>query len=126
MEATGKRQKILRVLVKIVFEDSELARVCNSAAARRSAFGEDLSNSLLRRLLQIEAADRLTDLRHLAAARLRQGPPGTDPLTRLISVGFHGDLIVRPRDDPPALLDDGSLDEHSVHALVVTALQLRP
>ncbi|WP_406359419.1 hypothetical protein OH782_41200 [Streptomyces sp. NBC_01544] len=122
MEVSGIRKRILRLPVEIVFEDPELARMCNSAAARRSALGEDASNSLLRRLLQIEAADRLADLRHLAAAHLRPGT-GTDRLTRLISLGSHGDLIVRPRDDPPAVLDDGSLDEHLVRALVVTAVQ---
>ncbi|MFJ9638617.1 hypothetical protein [Streptomyces sp. NPDC101178] len=121
MEAVGIRKRILRSLVEIVFEDAELARVCNSGPARRGRFGHEGSTTLLRRLGQMSAAYQLADLRHIAAARLRPAANG-DCFTRLVSLGAHGDLVVRPRDDPPATLDDGTLDEHAVRAVIVTAI----
>ncbi|MEV6480616.1 hypothetical protein [Streptomyces sp. NPDC051576] len=123
MEPVGIRKWILGLLVDIVFDDTELARVCNSDAARRARFGPEAAATLHRRLGQMAAAAHLADLRHLAAARLRPGPPG-DRFARLISVGAHGDLLVHPRDAPPALDRDGMLDEHSVRALIITAITI--
>ncbi|MEU6384487.1 hypothetical protein ABZ847_13035 [Streptomyces bauhiniae] len=39
-----------------------------------------------------------------------------------MSLGDHGDLVVRPRDDPPGTLDDGTLNEHAVRAVIVAAI----
>ncbi|MFF4961180.1 hypothetical protein ACIQJX_04835 [Streptomyces griseoviridis] len=121
MEAVGTRKRILRSLVEIVFEDAELARVCNSGPARRDRLGPDGATTLLRRLGQMSAAHHLADLRHIAAARLRPAANG-DCFTLLVSLGDHGDLVVRPRDDPPDTLDDGTLNEHAVRAVIVAAI----
>ncbi|MDX3637137.1 MULTISPECIES: hypothetical protein [Streptomyces] len=123
MEPAGIRKWILGLLVDIAFDDAELARVCNSDAARRARFGPEAAATLHRRLGQMAAAAHLADLRHLAAACLRPGPPG-DRLARLISLGVHGDLLVHPRDAPHALGRDGTLDEHAVRALIITAITL--
>ncbi|MEV5804139.1 hypothetical protein [Streptomyces parvulus] len=108
--------------MEIVFKDAELARVCNSGPARRDRLGPDGATILLRRLGQMEAAHHLADLRHVAAARLRPAANG-DCFTLLVSLGDHGDLVVRPRDDdPPGTLDDGTLNEHAVRAVIVAAI----
>jgi hypothetical protein len=120
MEATGIR-KSLRLLVEIVFQDAELARVCNSGPARRDHFGPEGATTLLRRLGQMSAAYQLADLRRVAAARLRPAGNG-DCFTLLVSLGPHGDLVLRPRDDPPATHDDGALNEHAVRSVIVTAI----
>ncbi|WP_326806084.1 hypothetical protein OIE49_36765 [Streptomyces sp. NBC_01788] len=121
MEAVGKRKRILRSLVEIVFEDAELARVCNNGPARRDRLGPDGATTLLRRLGQMSAAHHLADLRHIAATRLRPAANG-DCFTLLVSLGDHGDLVVRPRDDPPDTLDDGTLNEHAVRGVIVAAI----
>ena len=115
---------ILGLLVDIGFVDAELGRVCNSEGARRARFGPDAAVALHRRLGEMAAAAHLADLRHLVAARLRPGPP-EDRFARLISLGVYGDLLVHPRDSPPVLDQDGLLDEHSVRALIVTAVTIR-
>jgi hypothetical protein len=120
MEASGIR-KGLGLLVEIAFEDAELARVCNNGAARRDHFGPEGATTLLRRLGQMSAAYHLADLRPVAAARLRPAP-GADCFTLLVSLGPYGDLVLRPRDDPPATHIDGTLDEHAVRAVIVTAV----
>ncbi|MEU6540986.1 hypothetical protein ACWC9X_12645 [Streptomyces asoensis] len=107
----------------IAFVDAELARACNSDAARRAHFGPEAAVALHRRLGEMAAAAHLADLRHLAAARLRSGPP-EDRFARLVSLGVYGELLVHPRDSPPVLDPDGLLDEHSVRALIVTAITI--
>ncbi|MFE6829081.1 hypothetical protein [Streptomyces sp. NPDC057690] len=109
--------------VDIAFDDAELARVCNSDAARRARFGPEAAAALHRRLGQMAAADHLADLHRLAAARLRPDPADSG-VSRIVSLGDHGHLVVRPRDDPPAAHLDGTLDEHSVRALIVTAIAI--
>ena len=121
MEAVGARKRILGSLVEIVFEDAELARVCNNGHARRDRLGLDGATTLLRRLGQMAAAAHLADLRQVAAARLRPATNG-DCFTLLVSLGDHGDLVVRPRDDPPVILDDGALNEHAVRAVLIAAI----
>ena len=107
----------------IVFGDAELARVCNSSTARQERYGPVASATLLRRLGQMAAAARLSDLRLLAAARIR-ACPGDERLGRLIALAGRDHLTVRPRDDPPATLADGALDERAVRALIVTAVTI--
>ncbi|MFC9643592.1 hypothetical protein ACFTZF_34380 [Streptomyces mirabilis] len=107
--------------MEIVFEDAGLAHACNNGSARRARFGDEGSTALLRRLGQMSAAYHLADLRHVAAARLRPASNG-DCFTLLVSLGPHGDLVVRPRDDPPTTHDDGTLNEHAVRAVIVTAI----
>jgi hypothetical protein len=123
MEATGIRKGSLGLPVDIVFNDAELARICNSDAARRARYGPEAAVTLHRRLGQMAAADHLADLHHLAAAQLRPGPTDSG-VSRIVSLGDHGYLVVRPRDDPPATHRDGSLDERSVRALIVTAIAI--
>ncbi|GHB75612.1 hypothetical protein GCM10010377_77510 [Streptomyces viridiviolaceus] len=123
MEATGIRKRSLGLPVDIAFNDAELARVCNSDAARRARYGPEAAVTLHRRLGQMAAADHLADLHHLAAARLRPDPTDSG-VSRIVSLGNHGHLVVRPRDDPPATHHDGALDEHSVRALIVTAIAI--
>lgn len=84
----------------ITFEDAELARVCNSDAARRARFGAEAATVLLRRLGEMAAAACLADLRHLASARLRTYSAANGS-THLIAVEGHGDLVVRTGGDPP-------------------------
>ncbi|MER6162856.1 hypothetical protein ABT147_46575 [Streptomyces sp. NPDC001868] len=74
MEAAGIRKRFLGLPVNIAFDDAELARVCNSDAARRARFGPEAAATLHRRLGQMAAADHLADLHRLAAARLRPDP----------------------------------------------------
>ncbi|MCX4561686.1 hypothetical protein OHA02_36600 [Streptomyces phaeochromogenes] len=107
----------------IAFVDSELGRTCNSEAARRARYGMEAAATLHRRLGEMAAAAHLADLRNVAAARLRSGPPD-DRFARLISLGVYGELLVHPRDSPPVLDQDGLLDEHSVRALIVTAITI--
>ncbi|MFD7940872.1 hypothetical protein ACFV4T_41280 [Streptomyces sp. NPDC059755] len=109
--------------MEIVFSDAELARVCNSSTARQERYGPEASAMLLRRLSQMAAAARLSDLRLLAAARI-QACPGDERLGRLITLAGRDHLTVRPRDNPPATLADGALDEHAVRALIVTAVTI--
>ena len=123
MEATGIRKRSLGLPVDIAFDDAELARVCNSDAARRARYGPEAAVTLHRRLGQMAAADHLADLHHLAAARLRPDPADSG-VSRIVSLGDHGHLVVRPRDDSPASHRDGTLDEHSVRALIVTAIAI--
>ncbi|MDH6590097.1 plasmid maintenance system killer protein [Streptomyces sp. SAI-133] len=123
MEATGIRKRFLGLPVNIAFDDAELARVCNSDAARRARFGPEAAATLHRRLDQMAAAGHLADLHRLAAARLRPDPADSG-VSRIISLGDHGHLVVRPRDDLPAAYRDGTLDEHSVRALIVTAIAI--
>ncbi|MDK1348944.1 hypothetical protein QNO09_37975 [Streptomyces sp. 378] len=123
MEATGIRKRFLGLPVNIAFDDAELARVCNSDAARRARFGPEAAATLHRRLGQMAAADHLADLHRLAAARLRPDPADSG-VSRIVSLGDHGHLVVRPRDDPPTAHRDGTLDEHSVRALIVTAITI--
>ncbi|CCK28830.1 hypothetical protein BN159_4451 [Streptomyces davaonensis JCM 4913] len=107
----------------IAFVDAELGRVCNSDAARRARFGSEAAATLHRRLGEIAAATHLADLRHVASARLRSGPPD-DRFARLVSLGVYGELLVHPRDSPPVLDQNGLLDEHSVRAVIVTAITI--
>ncbi|MDX2540196.1 hypothetical protein [Streptomyces scabiei] len=102
---------------------AELTRVCNSDAARRARFGPEAAAALHRRLGQMAAANHLADLHHPAAARLRPDP-ADNGISRVVSLGDHGHLVVRPREDPPAAHRDGTLDEHSVRALIVTAIAI--
>ncbi|MEW2079733.1 hypothetical protein AB0941_40450 [Streptomyces sp. NPDC013433] len=123
MESTGIRKRSLGLPVDIAFNDAELARVCNSDTTRRALYGPEAAATLHRRLGQMAAADHLADLHHLAAARLRPDPSDSG-VSRIVSLGNHGYLVVRPRDDPPATHHDGTLDEHSVRALIVTAITI--
>ncbi|MFE7439351.1 hypothetical protein ACFU7X_02625 [Streptomyces chartreusis] len=107
--------------MEIAFEDAELARVCGNSAARRDHFGPEGATTLLRRLGQMSAAYHLADLRPIAAARLRPAA-SADCFTLLVSLGLHGDLVLRPRDHPPATHADGTLDEHAVRAVIITAV----
>ncbi|WP_329611916.1 hypothetical protein OG244_38885 [Streptomyces brevispora] len=123
MEPTGIRKRFLGLPVDIAFDDAELARVCNSDAARRARFGTEAAVTLHRRLGQMAAAGHLADLHRLAAAQLRPDPANRGA-SRIVSLGDHGHLVVRPRDAPPAAHRDGTLDKHSVRALIVTAIAI--
>lgn len=110
--------------MEISFVDGELARSCNDDAIRERRYGPALAVVLRRRLAEIAAAAHLAELRRLPAARLRGHPDERRLL--LVSLGSTADLHLRPRDDPPPRLTDGSLRELAVHALLITAVQLAP
>jgi plasmid maintenance system killer protein len=106
--------------VKIFFVDETLARFCNDDAARERRFGPAVAYVLRRRLAQIDAAEHLAELRQIPAIRLRTF--SNDELT--VALGTAADLQMRPRDDPPPRLDDGSLHERAVHTLLITDVLL--
>ncbi len=108
--------------MKIFFVDETLARSCNDDGARERRFGPVLSCVLRRRLAQIDAAEHLAELRHLPAIRLRTF--SDDKLT--VALGAAADLQMRPRDNPPPRLDDGSLHERAVRTLLITDVLLAP
>jgi len=107
--------------LKILFEDGEVARICNDDDVRRSRYGPMLASTIRRRLGEITAVTHLAELRRLPAARVRHHPTHGNGYL-LISLGATADLLVRPRDDSAPALADGRLDEHAVRALVVTAI----
>ncbi|MEY9956690.1 hypothetical protein [Streptacidiphilus sp. MAP5-52] len=107
--------------MEISFVDVELARACNEDVARERRYGPLLAPVLRRRLAEIAAAEHLAALRRLPAARLRAHPTNRHLL--LVSLGAAADLHAAPREDPPPLLDDGSLHESAVRSLMITAVQ---
>ncbi|MFJ8967033.1 hypothetical protein ACIRG5_47380 [Lentzea sp. NPDC102401] len=107
--------------MKIFFDSSELARVCNDDGERAQVYGEPLASTLRRRLGEISAASHLAELRRFPAVRLRQDATRGDG-SLLVALGRVADLRVRPRYDPPPILPDGRLDEFEVRELVVAAI----
>ena len=108
--------------MKIFFVDEVLAKSCNDDDVRERRFGPVLSVVLRRRLAQIDAAEHLAELRRIPAIRLRTF--SNDKLT--VALGTAADLQMRPRDDPPPRLDDGSLHEGAVRTLLITDVLLAP
>ena len=109
----------------IAFCDEELARVCCNDLERERVHGPELGGAIRRRLGQLDAAAHLADMRKVPAARMRSAASPCDG-SILLAVSPAADLVVRPRDDPAPARADGSLDEHSVKAVLVTAIAMAP
>ncbi len=116
MEAVGTRKRILRSLVEIVFEDSELARACNSGPARRDRLGPDGGHhpapASWPDVGRPPPGSTCGTLRPRGAACSQRGLLHSAGVLPAITAY----LVVRPRDDPPDTLYYGTLNEHAVRA----------
>ena len=106
-----------RGFVEVTFATTQLQKTMSSASALSRRYGDAGARKIRIRLSQLEAADSMADLRVL---------PGhwhelTGDRSGYVAADLHQPfrLIIRPAE-PIARTDDGGLDWHKVHSVVIT------
>ncbi len=105
----------------VTFTNSKLAKLCNSAKKLRGEYGERMANIIQQRLVELDDADTLEDMRFVVGARCHEL---TQNLKGLLAVDLvHPDrLAFKPADDPVPRKDDGGLDWSKVLRVEIVAI----
>jgi len=99
--------------MEIYFRTKKLQRICSESKEMRKLYGVKFSEKLQQRLMELRAADVLSDMSHLPPARCHE-------LTGSRAGQFSVDLeqplrlLFVPINDPPPLREDGGIDRRQV------------
>lgn len=104
----------------VEFEDETFGRVCNEFRLLQKAHGKARAKLIGRRLLALNEAKCLADLRH-APGHLHEL---TADQAGLLTVDLDGPyrLAFRPTQNPPPSKADGGLDWAAVDAVTITGI----
>ncbi|QDV79089.1 type II toxin-antitoxin system RelE/ParE family toxin [Botrimarina mediterranea] len=107
--------------MEISFTNARLAKLCNSAGKLRGKYGPDLARKIQQRLLELQAAETLAEMRQVPAARcheLKANFKGSLAVDLL-----HPDrLVFRPDHEPRPVTDDGGLDWEAVTKVLIEGI----
>ena len=99
--------------MEIYFRTKRLQRICSEAKEMRKLYGVKCSEKLQQRLMELRAADALSDMSHLPPTRCHE-------LTGNRAGQFSVDLeqplrlLFIPINDPIPMQDDGGIDRRRV------------
>ncbi len=102
----------------VTFTTNKLAKLCNAERKLRGEFGPRMASLIQQRLVELDAADTLEDMRFLPGARCHELQ--ADRAGQLAVDLVHPKrLVFRPDHEPIPTRADGGLDWEAVTAIVV-------
>lgn len=105
-------------MMRVTFRTRKLMKVCSSATAMRKAYGTEVSDKLMRRLADLEAAETLMDVRALPGRCHELSGDRRGHLAMDLKHPYR--LVFRP-DEPSAAVRAGArLDWGRVTGVVIT------
>lgn len=104
----------------ITFISRKLQRECSESRAMVKAFGTAMSKKLKQRLMELAAADFLSDISHLPPARCH-ALANTSSMFSVDLVQPYR-LLFRPADEPIPLKADGGIDLGCVRAILIMGI----
>lgn len=102
----------------VEFEDAAFGHVCNDFRALQERHGKQRAELIARRLVAMNEADCLEDLRH-APGRLHE-LTGDRAGDFAVDLDHWCRLTLRPTRQPPPTKPDGEIDWSAVDAVTVT------
>ena len=106
----------------IIFATSRIARLCNDSHEAEKRWTQERARLIRKRLDELADADDLSVVRFLPQARCHE-LKGDRKGQLAVDLDGLWRLIFKPHEDPPPQKGDGGLDWHSVHAIVVLAIE---
>ena len=104
--------------MEVSFANRGLQRACSSAKESQKRWGERLARKLQQRLMELKAADTLSDICHVPPARCHElGGSRAGQLS--VDLDHPYQLIFVPDYDPAPRKPDGGLDRTRVTRIVV-------
>jgi plasmid maintenance system killer protein len=114
------RYRLIRPPVEVLFANKKLRQLCQSREALQREHGQGCARKVMGRLLDLEAAESLDDIRTLPGKCHELSGDRAGQLALNLSDGKR--LIFEPAADPPPSKGDGGLDWTNVRSVRVIAI----
>jgi len=108
--------------MKIYFRKKKLQKACSSERASIRMWGRENAKKLHQRLRELEAADNLSVIYCLPAARCHQ-LKGNRTGQFAVNLKHPFRLIFEPRHDPVPLKDDGGIDLTQITEIIIVEVE---
>ena len=105
----------------VTFNSRKLQKECSEPRAMVKAFGTAMSKKLKQRLMELSAADFLSDVSRLPPARCHE-LVNTNSMFSVDLVHPYR-LLFRPADEPIPLKADGGIDLDYVKAILIMGIK---
>ncbi|HOW55707.1 MAG TPA: type II toxin-antitoxin system RelE/ParE family toxin [Syntrophorhabdaceae bacterium] len=107
----------------IYFRTRQLERIGSQEREMVKQLGTKQAGKLRQRLMELRAAEVLSDISHLPPARCHQLSSGKDAGTFSVDLNDQYRLLFIPADDPIPLCDDGGIDTTKVREIEIIEIR---
>lgn len=103
----------------VTFKSKKFLKECSDPRAMIKAFGAEMSKKLQQRLMELKAAEVLSDISHLPPARCHELVNKKGMFS--VDLVYPYRLVFRPADEPIPLKADGGIDLDCVKTVLIIA-----
>ena len=105
----------------VTFNVKKLLKECSDSRAMIKAFGATMSKKLQQRLMELKAAEVLSDISHLPPARCHELVNKKGMFSVDLIQPYR--LLFRPANEPIPLKADGGIDLDCVTSILIIAIE---